>query len=229
MNTYHTSFGERRDMYHFLSGLYLGPPTPSMLALIKEKGPAAFFPVDEESSPWVNEMEKFRHELMAMADPASEMEAEHTSLFVLPSGVLPHEAVYLDEKKRLGGKITMAVAGFYRDAAIEISDACIEMPDHLGMELEFMARLCGLAETFLQENDQISLHLCLKLQQDFMSRHLGLWAPQCCNEILRQATHGLYRAAAMITLSFLAAEKEYLQECLEQTGKENWLWESSTV
>jgi hypothetical protein len=110
----------------------------------------------------------------------------------------------------------MAVAEFYRNAAIEISDTCIEMPDHLGMELEFMARLCRLAAVFHEENDQTSLQLCLKLQQEFMNRHLGLWATQCCNEI-------------MITLSFLAAENEHLQECLEQTGKENWLWESSTV
>jgi TorA maturation chaperone TorD len=231
MNNYHTLFGERRDTYHFLSGLYLRPPTSSMLAMIQEKGSTAFFPAGDESltSPWVDEIDKFREDLMAMADSTAEMEAEHTSLFVLPSGVLPHEAVYLDEKKRLGGKITMAVAGFYRDAAIEISDTCIEMPDHLGMELEFMARLCGLAAVFHEENDQTSLQLCLKLQQEFMNRHLGLWATQCCNEILSQARYGLYRAVAMITLSFLAAENEHLQECLEQTGKENWLWESSTV
>ena len=99
--------GERREMYHFLAQIFLRSPTAALLALIREEGAAALLPTDDESpSPWMREMDAFHKELKTMADPVAEMEGEHTALFVLPSGVLPHEAVYRDEQKRLGGRVT---------------------------------------------------------------------------------------------------------------------------
>jgi len=228
MNNDQTVTEERREMYHFLAQIFLRPPTAAMLALLREEGAAALLPADDESkSSWMREMDAFREELKDMTDPVAEMEAEHTALFVLPSGVLPHEAVYLDEKKRLGGRISMSVASFYEEAAMEMSDECIEMPDHLGMELEFMARLCGLEKLFCEEDDQISLQVCRTFQQDFMKRHLGCWAGQCCEAVMNEAGYGFYRAVAQITMAFLATEDEYLSH--EQTGKENLVWESATA
>jgi len=215
-------------MYHFLAGLFMRPPTAAMLALIREEGAAALLPADDEaSSPWMREMDTFREELKAMADPVASMEGEYTALFVLPTGVLPHEAVYLDEQKRLGGRVTMAVARFYEEAVMDMSNECIEMPDHLGMELECMARLCGLERLFREEDDQESLQVCRAFQRDFMARHLGCWAGQCCEAIINQADYGFYRAVAHITMAFLAAEQEELR--CEQTGKENLVWESATA
>ncbi|OGR01022.1 MAG: hypothetical protein A2505_11040 [Deltaproteobacteria bacterium RIFOXYD12_FULL_55_16] len=222
-----TATGERREMYHFLADLFLRPPTAALLALIKEEGAAALFQGDDEaSSTWRLEINTFREELKAMADPVAEMEGEYTALFVLPSGILPHEAVYRDEQKRLGGRVTMAVAQFYKDAVMEMSEECIEMPDHLGMELEFMARLCGLEKLFCEEDDQISLQVCRALQQDFMNRHLGCWASQCCEAVINEAGYGFYRAVAQITMAFLVAEEEYLGR-EQKTGKENLVWESA--
>lgn len=219
---------ERQEMYHFLAGLFLRPPTAAMLALIREKGAAAFFQDDDEaSSPWMREISDFRAELEAMTEPVAEMEAEHTALFVLPSGVIPHEATYLDEQKRLGGRVTMAVARFYEEAVLEVSEDCIEMPDHLGMELAFMARLCGLECLFRVEDDQASLQVCRAFQRDFMSRHLGLWARQCCEDVMNKAGYGFYRAVAQLTTAFLASEEDHLG--CEQTGKENLVWESATA
>lgn len=231
MSTDHITPRDRQEMYHLLAGLFLRPPSSALLELIKNDGSTAFLPGDNEalSSPWMQEIEVFREELGKMFAPVAEMEAEHTSLFVLPSGIIPHEAVYLDEKKRLGGRVTMAVARFYEDAAMEISDACIEMPDHLGMELEFMARLCGLEALFQQENDQVSFQVCRKFQQDFMNDHIGRWAPQCCEEIMIRAGNGFYRAVAQLTVAFLAVEQELLQESQSRTGKENWVWQHATV
>ncbi len=224
-----TATGERQEMYRFLAGLFLRPPTAALLALLGEGGAVALFPAEDEASPspWMREVSTFCEEIKAMPDPVGEMEAEHTALFVLPSGVLPHEAVYVDEKKRLGGRVTMAVARFYEEAVIEMSGECIEMPDHLGMELEFMARLCGLEKLFREEADLISSQVSLTLQKEFMNRHLGCWARQCCEEVMNKAGYGFYRAVAQLTLAFLAAEEEYLG--LRQTNKENWVWENATA
>lgn len=218
---------QRQEMYQFLAGLFLQPPSTAMLELLKEKGASSLLPTGEDTAIWMQEMNAFCEEIKTMIDPAGEMEAEYTALFVLPSGVLPHEAVYVDEKKRLGGRVTMAVALFYEEAALKMSEGCIEMPDHLGIELEFMARLCGLERSFRMENDQISLQICCAFQHNFMNRHLGCWARQCCEEVMSLADYGFYRAVAQITLAFLAAEEEYLS--CEETVKENLVWESATA
>lgn len=227
MNIDEAATAQRQEMYQFLAGLFLQPPSAAMLELLREKGASALLPAGDDTAPWMQDMSAFCEEIKTMADPAGEMEAEYTALFVLPSGVLPHEAAYLDEQKRLGGRITMAVARFYEEAVMETSEDCIEMPDHLGMELAFMARLCGLEKLFRAEDDQVSLQVCCSFQRNFMNRHLGCWARQCCEEVMNQAGYGFYRAVAQITMAFLAAEEEHLS--CEETGKENLVWESATA
>lgn len=141
------------------------------------------------------------------AGPGEELEAEHTALFVLPSGVIPHEAFYLDAEQRLGGRITIAVERFYRTAGIRLLDRCIEMPDHLGVELEFMAALCRLEGDLEEMQDPAALERCVKFQRRFLAEHLSRWAPDCCENVVRHARYGWYKAIARFTTEFLRSEQ----------------------
>jgi TorA maturation chaperone TorD len=143
--------------------------------------------------------------------PALELEAEHTALFVLPSGVIPHEAFYLDTEKRLGGRVTIAVERFYRRAGISILDRCIEMPDHLGIELEFMAVLCRLEGDLEEAGETAAVQRCLEFQRTFLEEHLSRWAPECCESIIRQARYEFYKAIAGFTMEFLRSEQARLR------------------
>jgi TorA maturation chaperone TorD len=179
---------ERERQYRFLASLYLKPPSE---VVARTLGEAGFPPADTDASP-------------------RELEAEHTALFVLPSGVIPHEAFYLDREQRLGGRVTIAVEQFYRRAGIPLSNGCIEMPDHLGLELEFMAALCKLEAELEAAGDREGRGQCVAAQRAFLEEHLSRWAPRCCEQVIAQTGLRFYQALAAYTTEFLRAEEARL-------------------
>lgn len=205
--------GEREDIYRFLSGLYLRPPSDALLEIILDGSITTIFRDDEEMSAFVKAAS-------GMANIKDELEAEHASMFALPSGVIPHEAVYLDKEKRLGGRVTMGVRQFYERAGTDISEDCIEMPDHIGMELEFMGLLCRLEKKFREKSDRSSLRKCIEFQKAFLAEHLLKWAHQCCEKVIEKSAYGFYKAIAHFTNEFLKDEEKYVSELYRKVCKQ---------
>ncbi|RJQ52162.1 MAG: hypothetical protein C4526_08700 [Nitrospiraceae bacterium] len=208
--------GERETTYGFLAALLLKPPTDSFVAMIKD---GSILPVAADS-PSYSEFAEFVKDAGKMTDLKEELEAEHTALFVLPSGVLPHEAAYLDREKRLGGRITVSVRQFYERAGMETSEACIEVPDHLGLELEFMGFLCRLEKKFREKQDRSSLLKCIEFQKAFLDEHLLKWAHQCCEKVIEKSAYGFYKAIAHFTKEFIKDEEKYVRELYIKSCKE---------
>lgn len=159
----------------------------------------------------VADLQDFATEARGLPDLEGALEAEHTALFVLPSGVIPHEAFYLDQERRLGGNVTIAVEQFYRRAGTSILDRCVEMPDHLGLELEFMAVLCRLESDLGDAGESAARQRCVELQRAFLEEHLSRWAFECCGNVIRQAQYGLYKAIAQYTIEFLRSDRVHLE------------------
>lgn len=201
--------GEREKMYKFLSSLCLKPPSDSVISMIEDRSILAGL---ESGIKGYAELREFVNEASQITNLKNELEAEHTALFVLPSGIIPHEAVYLDKEKRLGGRVTMSVKQFYEKAGTEILDSCIEMPDHLGMELEFMGFLCKLEKELWGKADLQGLQRCIGFQKAFLDEHLSKWVYQCCEEIIKRATYGFYKGIAHLITDFVKDEEEYLTE-----------------
>ncbi|HET8577194.1 MAG TPA: molecular chaperone TorD family protein [Methylomirabilota bacterium] len=155
-------------------------------------------------------MQGFVAEARGIPDLAEELRAEHTGLFVLPAGVIPHEAFYLDPKQRLGGRLTIEVDRFYQNAGIPIHHHPIEMSDHLGLELEFMAALCRLQGELEDAGDVTVREQCVGFQRTFLEEHLGRWAPECCENVVRHARYGFYKAIARFTAEFVRADQAHI-------------------
>lgn len=215
----HVMAEERGRTYGFLSSLFLKPPADPVVSMIKSGDILAAFQSGEESKGYA-ELVRFVKEAAAIADLKDELEAEHTSLFVLPSGVIPHEAAYLDKEKRLGARVTIAVRQFYERAGADVLDTCIEMPDHMGMELEFMGLLCKLEKGLREGSDQSALEGCIKSQKNFLDEHLSKWVYQCCEKIIGKATYGFYKAIAHFTIDFMKREEEYVSDLYLKFRKE---------
>lgn len=214
--------GERQNTYRFLAGLYLKPPSDVVIAMIKDGSILSAITCEESraDSPFYSELAEFVKNAAETPGLKDELEAEHTALFVLPPGVLPHEAVYLDREKRLGGRVSMSVRQFYEQAGMELTDGCIEMPDHIGMELEFMGFLCRLEEEFWAKAAISSLQKCIEFQKTFLSEHLSKWAYQCCGKVVEKSTSGFYKAIAQLTIEFIKSEEEYVSDLYAKTGDE---------
>ena len=106
--------------------------------------------------------------------------------------------------------VTITVEQFYRRAGMPVLDRCIEMADHLGLELEFMAALCRLEAELEDAGDPAALERCLDLQRTFLEEHLSRWAPACCENVVRHARYGFYKAIAHLTREFLGSEEARL-------------------
>jgi TorA maturation chaperone TorD len=208
--------GERWRTYKFLSGLCLKPPSGSLISILKDGSILSVFK-DYKDSKGYFELAGFIDEIPEITNIENELSAEHTTLFVLPSAFLPHEAVYLDKEKRLGGRVTISVKQFYEKAGADILKDCTEMPDHIGIELEFMGFLCKLEKELWEKVDLMALQKCIEFQKAFLEEHLLKWVFQCCGKIIERATYGFYKAIANLIMEFVRSEKEYLTELHAKT------------
>lgn len=207
---------ERERTYRFLAGLCLKPPSDSLVAMIKDGSILSVFHEDDENGDGIESypagLFEFARQAETMPNLKDELEAEHTALFVLPSGVIPHEAAYLDTEKRLGGRITIGVSQFYERAGANVQENCIDMPDHLGMELEFMSFLCKIERESWEKAELESLQKCVELQKIFLEDHLLKWIYLCCEKIIEKEEYGFYKAVARSITEFMKNEEEYISE-----------------
>jgi TorA maturation chaperone TorD len=202
--------GGRAKTYAVLAALYSAPPTGALAALIRTGGLAT-----EEGGPLGAAADALTESFRRAASaglPEAELVAEHTRLFTLPSGVVPHESYYADENQRVGGHVTAAVKGYYDAAAAELTGACLELPDHIGVELEFMKFLCDLEAQFWQTSNTEGLRKCLDFQAGFLADHLLRWHRELCEKIINETSLDIYRALAALTLEFLEAERTFVPE-----------------
>lgn len=208
----------RARTYGALSALYITAPSEDLAEMIRAGGLAA----ENSSSPLgaaaSDLASSFRE--AAASGLENELVAEHTRLFVLPSGVLPYESMYLDANKRLGGRVTVGVQRCYEDAAARLTNACLDLPDHIGVELEFMSFLCDIEAQLREQADVAGLQKCLEIQHSFLTDHLLCWHQPLCAKVLASSNSGAYRALANLTVAFLEAERELVPELIDELDSE---------
>jgi TorA maturation chaperone TorD len=217
--------GERERTYRFLASLCLKPPSDSLISMIKDGSILSIFQAgfqedSGEAVSYPSGLFEFVRQAETMPDLKEELEAEHSALFVLPSDSIPHEAVHLDREQRLGGRITMSVGQFYEKAGADILKECTEMPDHLGIELEFMAFLCGIEKESWEKTGIESLQKSVEFEKEFLEEHLLKWVYKCCEKIIERASCGFYKAVAASIMDFMRSEEEYIAELYSKVCKE---------
>ncbi|MFN8497553.1 MAG: molecular chaperone TorD family protein [Anaerolineae bacterium] len=142
----------------------------------------------------------FAEHIPARADAAwrDEMAAEYQR--VLAENIYPYESVFLGDDLMLNTEVTRRVESFYRDAGFAPGAARVAALDHLGVELECMARLIA-AEVAGPDPDAAR-----QRQARWLAEHLARWAPVCALTVARLAPHPIYRALAQLTWELVLAE-----------------------
>jgi TorA maturation chaperone TorD len=82
------------------------------------------------------------------------------------------------------------------------------MPDHISIELEFMAALAGQEARAFGDEDFAEASRRIGLQKKFLTKHLGKWAPAFCREVAERSQLPFYREIARLSTAFLKAERQ---------------------
>lgn len=149
------------------------------------------------------ELEGF-NQLPAGAD-INALEIEYNRLFVGPSHVLcpPYESVYrkdrpLMERGLVMGPSVVDVKRMYLQGDLEISKKFRDLPDHISVELEFMAYLCS-RETLNKK--------LVDVQREFFIKHLGIWYLDFLNCVMVNSKSPFYLMPAHELEEFLNEER----------------------
>jgi len=215
----------RANIYNFLSTVYTEPPSGRLLDGLRTgvvgQALAAVTPDVrvEALAAWVESRE--RGELQ------QELAREYTRLFVGPGRgyIPPYESVQVDtpysgqhgnsrpEDHRSGrllcGPSMVAVQHAYAAAGLAIDPDQGEVPDHIGLELQFMHHLCNReAEAWNQGDAGAALEWRTR-QRSFLIEHLRTWVPKFCAQVQAITNQPYYQAMAAVTIAFIESDLEW--------------------
>jgi TorA maturation chaperone TorD len=210
----------RAGVYRALATLYIEPPSAELVGgwLSLSNWPEMAELLD---GPAVACLRRYASAYQGDIDS---LRQEFHDLFLVPLGryVTPYEAVYRDQRvvgdTRVGGLLmgpsTVAVMSEYRASGVQASPDCGELPDHVGIELSFMAVLCGRELEAWQGGDTTGARRFLEREQRFLEAHLLQWVPALSRRIADNASSDFYRGVALLTDGFLRTDAATLAAAL---------------
>lgn len=144
------------------------------------------------------------------------MQSEHARVFgmLLCSDCAPYETEFVSSSEPFFRAQQMAdVAGYFRAFGLTPSRRVNDRPDHVALELEFMAfvltkkRLAGAIEdNSIAERTAI----CQDAEHSFFTDHLAAWLPVFAVTLRHQAQDGFYVALADFLAAFISAERRLM-------------------
>jgi TorA maturation chaperone TorD len=214
----------RQQMYGFLWALFAGVPDRSLVDALKDERMQAELARLLAEVPGADRaLDRLR--ICSADELAEDLAVEYTMLFSAPGAahVPPNESVYRDNlvvetppqpeinyagSRRVfaglyWGDSTVAVAGEYDTEGYEVAG---EIPDSLGLELGFMAHLCGRERFFRETGNGLAAEACAYRQAKFLREHLMEWVPTFANRVREKRPSGFYALAALLVLRYLESE-----------------------
>jgi TorA maturation chaperone TorD len=134
---------------------------------------------------------------IADATDITALAVEYTRLFgsvKLGHGLPPpYESVH--RNAAAASEIGLAVMRHYASAGLDPADAG-SPPDHLGVELKFLALLCYAECAAWRDRRKVEALQTLAAERGFLDEHLLQWAPRYWEQARAESRHDFYRKLA---------------------------------
>jgi TorA maturation chaperone TorD len=126
------------------------------------------------------------------------LEKEYTRMFFASKPRLVHlfESVYREGK--LLQESTFDIARLYYEAGLEVDDNFRLPPDHIAVEMEFMAYLCFNELKARQESDEEKEQYAGELQKKVIDKHLTVFAGRVAEKLNQCAKSDFYKTIGWI-------------------------------
>ena len=192
----------REGAYRLLAACFYTPDT----VLLEERPWKALATVLRQLSP-VAAQQVGRMEAAAETD-CSTLVVEHARLFIGPFALVaaPYGSVYLDPGRTVMGDSAVKVEAFYRQYGLSLDEDMHEPPDHIAIELEFMAQLAFKEEEAGAAGDEVLRKGLVAAQGEFLRTFLLPFARPFGKAIIDDGESPFYIALAQGMLHFLEAD-----------------------
>ena len=198
----------RSAAYRLLS-VGFAHPAPEILTLFRDGFARQLAEaVSRLSGDEITELAAAVEELHGAVTDLDGIEGEYNRLFRTQLACTPYESEYDPLRSVRKGQTLADILGFYAAFGLSPSQAEKEkeLPDHIGVELEFMSLL-------LQKEAYARLHdwgekveICTDAQRKFLNDHLGTWVFTFCDRLAETAGLEFYRSLAVTLRRFLERE-----------------------
>jgi DMSO reductase family type II enzyme chaperone len=161
--------------------------------------------------------------------PQEEFESRYINSFDLGFGpALPcplYESAYGEETS--SRDITEDLLCFYDYFHVKLSDKEKDYPDHLVVELEFMAFLAKKeADATGQGKDPAPYR---RAQLDFLERHLDKWAYKLDERVQERVREPFYQAASSFLREFVTNHLSYVRKNVDAAEARPSCWQSDKI
>lgn len=142
-----------------------------------------------------------------------ELSADYAKVFLAAGEVkgnaaFPYESVYTSKSKLVMQEAWDEVRRVYADRGLELKSNLSDIKeDHIAMELQYMAYLCG--QYGKEEEESL-----LEEQQEFLRKHLLNWTEKFVADIQTYARTGFYKAIGNLLLGYLEMDESVITELL---------------
>ncbi|MBE3598445.1 MAG: molecular chaperone TorD family protein [Limnochordaceae bacterium] len=223
----------RLAAYQLLSQVFLDEPDPRWLRGLAQSRALRAFPLARANAE-VEQGTALAAGYLEQPESLSEegldrLRWDYTRLFIGPARLPapPWESAYLTEERLLFAEPTLAVRRAYLQYALVPRHFPHEADDHVGLELEFMARLAELSlERFGRSSRKRDPEAAgatagapypqlLHDQQRFLREHLMRWIPRFTLDVEKAASTDFYRGMAMVLRGSLTVDRALLHELMD--------------
>jgi TorA maturation chaperone TorD len=160
-----------------------------------------------------DKVREFNAALIANSESGEErlldLQIEYSRLFLGPvePQVYPNEGAFLSQSGRIAPN-GFGLARLYSEEGLKLAPERKESPDHISIEFEFMAHLCGKELEALERGDTLSALSYMQRRRSFLEGHIANWVPCLSAVVERTAVVSFYKSLARITRGFVVWDYE---------------------
>jgi len=196
-----TTAGAREHVYALLSAVFRRPLDAGQLDALRAPGMLAAL-----RAAGVDPGEDFAREDAATL--LDRLAIDYTQLFHGPEErIAPYESIQTGEGSDLMGRSAHAVRRFMAEVGYAVPPESGELPDHISVELAFMAELVRREAEAAKDGDAPTAVRAATLQRRFLANHIGRWAVPFARKVQARAATKFYAAMAEMLAGFTPTER----------------------